>query len=116
MVRKSPIGKYLRQINAPDWMKGQKNAITPDVANELEALGFTIPDWVTILPYDSEEMKSAIYVCRAIEEGHPESLADNVVGKCAFCSTRIEYRPSAPAEITKVCSKCAEAKATSPEN
>lgn len=115
MARK-PLSFYLRQKDAPDWMKNQENAITPETKRELEAMGVVIPDWIKVLPYDSEKMKAAMYVCRAIEEGHPESWKDNLVGKCAICSTRIEYRPSAPDGIMKVCSKCAQTKSESLKN
>lgn len=114
---KSPIGAYLRQdVSPPEWLRDKANTITPEVEAELKALGFTVPEWVQVKPYDPEKMKGAVYLCRAIDEGDPESLPDNLVGKCAFCSTRIEYRPTAPKEIIKICGECAKAKATSHEN
>lgn len=109
---KSPIGPYLRQdVPIPEWLQRGKTIITPEVEAELTAMGFPIPDWVKVVPYSPKEMTGAVYVCRAIAEGDPEGLPDNVVDKCGLCSTRIEHRPTAPKDIFKICGECAEARA-----
>ena len=57
--------------------------------------GAPVPPGLPITPWRGDQVDALL--CLLCDDAHPLLFLDNLVGKCAVCGGRVQFRPTAPA-------------------
>jgi hypothetical protein len=78
--------------------------ILPGQDDELALHGVVLPAGLAKLAAGE---RADYAVCLPLDREHPLELADNRRGRCSACNCRIQFRPSLPKRLPRLCIGCA---------